>query len=125
MSIRSKKNTRKYKKVTRKSSKINKRNNRKKRNKKSTRKYKKGGNGDKVNCCMCGKEIDVNKGSIPRVCLAKYGLNAHRICQDCWWDPEIGFAREDGDHSCPGCRKNMPLTNITNNEPKIIDLTED
>ena len=112
MPRRYKKNTRRNRKNTR-------------RNRKNTRRNRKGGNGDKVNCCMCGKEINVKEGHIPLACLNKNFVKAHRICQDCWWDEDTGFAREGADHSCPGCRKNLPLTKITNNEPKIIDLTED
>jgi hypothetical protein len=118
MSRKSKKITRRHKNASRRNKKVT------RRNKKSTRRYKKGGNGDKVNCCMCGKEIDVNKGNIPLVCLKKNFSKAHRICQDCWWNDATGFANEDADHRCPGCLKNLPLTKRTPNET-TIDLTQD
>lgn len=84
-------------------------------------------------CCMCIKHIDKNESLIPSICLSKHGINAHRICQDCWWHPNTGFAREYGIHSCPGCRNNFPLNNgITNNNTNkntnakiIINLLDD
>jgi hypothetical protein len=120
MPRRYKKSIRKYKKTTKKNKKVI----RKTRNNRKTINNIKGGNGDKVNCCMCGKEIDVKKGNIPLACLKKNFSKAHRICQDCWWSNETGFSREDADHRCPGCLKKLPLTNITSKEP-TIDLTQD
>ena len=84
----------------------------------------------KVNCCMCEKKVNMNDTLIPQECLNKYGQRAHRICSDCWWNPDIGFAREGVKHSCPGCAKNLPLTkpipSKKSNEPvQIIDLTLD
>jgi hypothetical protein len=35
------------------------------------------------------------------------------------------FAKEDEDHSCPGCIKNLPLNDDQNNSLVIIDLTAD
>jgi len=93
---------------------------------KKTRKSKKGGtNYDKVNCCMCGKEVDIKDTLIPQACLIKNGAKAHRICQECWWDPESGFAREGISHDCPGCVKNLPLTQVAPKSTVIVDLTED
>ena len=47
---------------------------------------------------------------VPRECLVKYGKMAHRICENCWWDEDAGFAKENGTHKCPGCQKNVVLT---------------
>lgn len=61
-------------------------------------------------CCKCDQTfITANKMFIPVVCLQKHGKKAHKICEDCWWHPTIGFAIEDGEHSCPGCKKGLPL----------------
>jgi len=94
------------------------------------RKYCKKGGTNEVNCCMCEKKVNTNKTLIPLECLNKYGSRAHRICSDCWWDPEEGFAREGIKHSCPGCMKNFPLTkdvSVKKSEApvQIIDLKLD
>lgn len=95
------------------------------KSKKSIKRYKKGGNNEKVKCCMCKREVDKNNTLIPRDCLIEHGIEAHRICNDCWWNPVSGFAREDrADHKCPGCVKNLPLT-VVNKEQGMIDLTSD
>ena len=95
------------------------------RSKKTIKRYKKGGNNEKVTCCMCEREVDKNNTLIPRACLIEHGLEAHRICNDCWWNPESGFAREDRpDHKCPGCVKKLPLTDV-NKEQGVIDLISD
>lgn len=88
-----------------------------------TRRYRRGGNVETVKCCMCERMVDKNNTLIPRECLMKYGKkSAHKICPDCWWDPIEGFAREEGSHECPGCKKGLPLPE----EPEyFIDLTED
>jgi hypothetical protein len=107
--------------------------NRNKRNRRTRRRYRKGGNGTKMNdfaekvkCCMCERMVNKNETLIPRECLLKYGKDkAHRICQDCWWDPEKGFARENAPHGCPGCIKGLPLTEYKKSEPMFVDLTED
>ena len=86
---------------------------------------------DNVKCSMC--EINVHKKDtlVPRVCLNEHGRKAHRICSQCWWNPDTGFARENAKHGCPGCEKNIPFTKIypnpnASNQPvKVIDLTED
>ena len=85
-------------------------------------------NNNKIICSMCVIKIDIKNTFIPRECLNNYGVRAHRICSDCWWEPVSGFAREDASHCCPGCAKNMPLTNlpilnVKYKEPEIIDLT--
>lgn len=113
--------------VRRKSKSKSKRRINKKRN---TRKYirrnsKGGQEPDKVNCCMCGKEIRKEDGLVPVKCLTKNGaVRAHRICKECWWDPDSGFAKEGVSHACPGCMKGLPLNGppITSD---IVDLTED
>jgi hypothetical protein len=93
--------------------------------------HKRGGDDyDKVNCCMCGKEVDINDTLVPMSCLRKYGkTKAHRICNQCWWDPVSGFAREDIRHGCPGCAKNLPLTNVKLNTPtkksEVIIIDDD
>lgn len=98
-----------------------KRSNRKNIRTRKIRKVKKGGS-DKVKCCMCGKKSKKEKTLVPRICLEKHGLKAHRICQDCWWDETNGFAREGASHRCPGCEKKSAFTKI-NKESIIIDLT--
>ena len=119
MQKKSKRRVRKNKRKTRK-------------NKRKTRTYKKGGtNYDKVNCCICGKEVDKSDTLVPQSCSRINFEKAHRICSQCWWNTEYGFARENAPHGCPGCANNFPLTNVkpkTNVQPKtniseIIDLT--
>jgi hypothetical protein len=101
------------------------RNYKKKMSKKSknnkSKKMKRGGS-EKVKCCMCNKKTLLKESLIPRVCLEKHGLKAHRICQHCWWDEKKGFARETGSHRCPGCEKGTSLTKM-NEESVIFDLT--
>jgi hypothetical protein len=77
-----------------------------------------------VECCVCGKNEVIGDMLIPRKCLAKHGVSAHRICQDCWWDPDSGFALEGTKHVCPGCVKGLPINKDANNG-EIIDLTDD
>ena len=62
-----------------------------------------------VPCCMCDREFPRESMIIPLACLQKNHERAHRICQDCWWDPQMGFAREDAPHGCPGCKRRLPL----------------
>ncbi len=89
------------------------------RTKKTRRRRMKAGN-PKHTCCMCGKSI--TDGLMPRTCYMKHGNNAHRICQDCWWDQNTGFANENATHECPGCLKGLQLTNQgkTKKTPIII-----
>lgn len=84
-----------------------------------------GGNGEKVKCCMCGKIVDIKDTLIPRECLMKHGKAAHRICEDCWWDPNSGFGLETSSHECPGCKNGLPLTQVKKEEPIFVDLTEE
>jgi hypothetical protein len=116
-------NNRRKTRNNRRKTRNNRRKTRNNRRKLKTRIFKKGGaDYDKVNCCMCGKEVDKSKTLVPQICLQKYGSKAHRICSDCWWNNETGFARENAPHGCPGCAKNLPLT-INNQE--MVDLTLD
>jgi hypothetical protein len=97
----------------------------KKIKKKSIKSRKKGGaEEDKVNCCMCGQEVNINDTLMPSGCKMKNGMRAHRICQECWWNPETGFGKETSKHKCPGCEKGLPLTTVKKEEPIFIDLTE-
>jgi hypothetical protein len=113
------------KKTQKKNRKMKRKTLRSKKTIKRFKKYKKGGNNEKVNCCMCEREVDKNNTLIPRACLIEHGISAHRICNDCWWNPESGFAREvRSDHKCPGCVKNLPLT-VVNKEQGVIDLISD
>jgi hypothetical protein len=88
---------------------------------------KRGGN--KVQCCMCERSVLERNTLKPSACLLKHCSRAHRICQDCWWDSENGFAREGANHECPGCKKGMPLTKVTAKPSQkiseVIDLTND
>jgi len=84
-----------------------------------------GGNEEKVQCCMCEKIVAVKDTFVPRECLMKHGKAAHRICEDCWWDKENGFARETASHKCPGCETGLPLTHVKKEQPIFVDLTED
>jgi len=89
-----------------------------------TRKLR-GGNGEKVECSMCGKMVSIEDTFVPRECLMKHFKGAHRICQNCWWNRDTGFALESSSHKCPGCQKGLPLTPYIKEEPIFIDLTED
>jgi hypothetical protein len=111
--------------------------NKRKRNKKSRKSrkngkkvFKKGGNGDdKINCCVCGMEVNINDTLIPLDCLQKRrekGKGPHRLCQHCWWNPDTGFAREGINHKCPCCEKGAPFPTIKLKEStEVIDLTGD
>jgi len=104
---------------------------------KYSRKGKRGGNGDdKVNCCMCGKEVEAKLpySLNPGKCLRENGLKAHRICEKCWFDGSDGsngsdaFAAENRNHDCPGCKKGLPFTKVSEVpqiKGEIIDLTEE
>jgi len=84
----------------------------------------KGGTKDKLECCMCEKKVDKENTLIPAACLMKHGkINSHKICKDCWWDKDTGFAREGINHACPGCVKN-PIVKAKGINT-IIDLTLD
>ena len=113
---------------------MNKRRRSKKINKKSKKNskkvFKKGGNGDdKINCCVCGMEVNIADTLIPLDCLQKRrekGKGPHRLCQPCWWNPDTGFAREGINHKCPCCEKGVPFPTIKLKEStEVIDLTKD
>ena len=75
-------------------------------------------------CSMCEIYCDRSEMFIPSTCYIKNGNRAHRICEQCWWDPHTGFAVESNSHKCIGCTKRLPLiTPITTQI--IIDLTSD
>ena len=79
------------------------------RKKNSRKKKNNQSNIDVVKCCMCEKKYPIDTTLVPRVCLEENREFAHRICQKCWWNPVKGFAIEGATHSCPGCKKNIPL----------------
>jgi hypothetical protein len=85
----------------------------------------KAGDNDKVICSICEKIVPIKETLIPQKCLTKYGRSAHRICENCWWDPVSGFAREYESHKCPGCIKKLPLTGYMNKKRIFVDLTEE
>jgi hypothetical protein len=77
--------------------------------------------GAQEECCICDQKIKDKKLFIPSECLMKYGkIRSHKICDDCWWNT---FAKEGISHSCPGCKRGLPLHGPP--PPKFIDLTED
>ena len=91
---------------------------------------KKGGNNDeKVKCCICGMSKNINETLIPLDCLRKQrekGKGPHRLCQNCWWNEDTGFAIEGKNHMCPCCKDGKPLPTLKIKEPKdVIDLTLD
>jgi len=87
----------------------------------SKKKIYKGGNND-ITCCMCGDENLTKENTlVPSKCLRINGIRAHRICKICWFTK---FVHEGNDHKCPGCIKELPLTNVESTFPnQVIDLT--
>ena len=86
----------------------------------SKKKIYKGGNND-VNCCICNTNQPKGNTLVPLKCALKNKNKAHGICKDCWWNK---FAIEGNNHDCPGCKKNLPLTNTENiDSNEVIDLT--
>jgi hypothetical protein len=96
-----------------------------KNNRKSRRKVLKAGNGTQVKCSMCEKMVNKDDTLVPSGCLTKHGKGAHRICNNCWWNSEKGFASEGMSHKCPGCEKGLPLTPFKKPDPIFIDLTKE
>jgi len=94
-----------------------------KRSKKTRRHRMKAGNPNHK-CCICGKSIH-NDGLMPRSCYMKHGENAHRICQECWWNENTGFAKENAVHGCPGCLKGLQLTNHSKIKTKPLKISRD
>ena len=87
----------------------------------SKKKIYKGGNSDVV-CSICEKPINIQKTLVPSKCLRINGIRAHRICKICWFTK---FVHEGNDHKCPGCIKELPLTNVESTFPnQVIDLTK-
>jgi hypothetical protein len=82
----------------------------------------KGGNNDQVQCSMCENIVPKKDTLVPSICSLQHGQRAHRICQDCWWNPNTGFALETTSHKCPGCSKGLPL--LPKEKPIIVDLTD-
>ena len=82
-----------------------------------------------ISCCMCDNEFPRDKMNVPAQCLRKNRDRAHRICQNCWWNPETGFARENAPHGCPGCKRGLPLNPPLKSRPPrkedIITLSSD
>ena len=77
---------------------------------------------EKINCCICDKEISREDSLVPAVCLSKNGdIRGHRICKECWFN---SFAKEGVNHECPGCVKNLPLNGQPIDKTVVIDLTE-
>lgn len=74
---------------------------------------------------MCERIVLLEITFVPGKCLMKHGKAAHRICEDCWWDNEKGFALETSSHECPGCLKGLPLTPFIKEPPIFVDLTEE
>ena len=53
-------------------------------------------------CCVCKTQTGT---FMPIQCFNyRSESNAHKICSDCWWDEEKGFAIEFKSHKCPGCK---------------------
>ena len=77
-----------------------------------------------VLCCMCNNDYDIFNTFIPSICFQKNMNKSHRICSQCWWNSDIGFARENACHKCPGCVYELPLTNVLYNVNEVVDLTE-
>ncbi len=83
------------------------------------RRLYKGGNEEKVQCCICDKMVSKDNTLVPRICLSKHMDRAHRVCKDCWWDD---FAVEEGSHMCPGCIRGVPL--LPKKDYGIIELDD-
>jgi hypothetical protein len=62
-----------------------------------------------VRCSICDRMFARDTMFAPVACLQKNRERSHKICEECWWDPQIGFAREDAIHECPGCKRGLPL----------------
>ena len=82
-----------------------------------------------ISCCVCDKQFPRDTMMVPAQCLRKNRDRAHRICQNCWWNPETGFARENAPHGCPGCKRGLPLNPPLKSRPPrkedIITLSSD
>ena len=97
-----------------------------KRKTRTSKRRRTGGAGDDdTKCCMCGQKVDKDHSLMPSECKIKYGMRAHRICEECWFKPETGFAIEGRSHKCPGCEKGLPLTHVEQKPIEVVDLTGD
>lgn len=88
-----------------------------------------------ISCAMCEKKFPRNNMLVPSACPSNripgtkkmYADRSHRICQNCWWpkpgNPESGFARVDGDHGCPGCKRGLP-PNPSLKQPEVIEVID-
>ena len=88
-----------------------------------------------VSCSMCNDKFPRNEMLVPSGCpnttmpgtKRPYADKAHRICKGCWWptksNPNSGFAREDGTHGCPGCKKGLP-PNPPLKRPEVTEIIE-
>lgn len=88
-----------------------------------------------VSCAMCDNKFPRNEMLVPSGCPSThipgtkkmYADRSHRVCQDCWWpqpgNPESGFARVDGPHGCPGCKRGLP-PNPPLKKPAIIEVID-
>jgi hypothetical protein len=78
-----------------------------------------------IPCSMCNKTTTRSESLTPLQCLNKHGQQSHRICKDCWFNEETGFALENKKHSCPGCLTNLPLNPLpksnTTNKPSTTE----
>lgn len=76
-------------------------------------------------CCICEKKTDKNGLETTR-CRVTGNYYRHKICQECWWNPEKGFALESANHKCHGCEKGWSPKKKSPKSPKpTIDLTGD
>ena len=78
-----------------------------------------------VTCCICEKQVNIQNSYAPGRCFIQHGQKAHRICENCWWDPITGFALENMNHSCPGCQKGMKLTELSPRKEEVIVISDD
>lgn len=85
-------------------------------------------------CAMCRTyefTAPTDIGKRPAQCLIfpkKDGgeRRAHRICEDCWFNPVWGFAMEGRDHRCPGCVNKLPPNDLPKKYERVeVDLTSD
>jgi len=77
-----------------------------------------------VQCCMCCKQVNITNTFMPSICFRVNMQKAHRICAECWWEPEIGFACENNTHQCPGCAAKMSYNYVVRSVlNETIDLT--
>jgi len=88
-----------------------------------------------VSCSMCNDKFPRNEMLVPSGCPGTtmpgtkrpYADRSHRVCSGCWWPkegkPNSGFARLDGPHGCPGCKKGLP-PNPPLKQPEVAEIIE-